>query len=137
MAASADHVISKEVKTTSLDTIEFLDPHWQNSGIKIILYKYDTVISDALVGSFMDVLFLLLSVILLELHEKPNRKDWLTEKKCIEQFLWGISLFDYMFSFLCHFLLLSSSISSPSQVTYLLIGPYKNKWYYDGWCSVW
>ena len=87
MTASTDHVISKEVKITYLDTTEFLDthvcinnPHWQRSGITIILYKYDIVISDALVGGFMDVLFLLLSVILSELHEKPNRKDWLTEK---------------------------------------------------------
>ena len=31
--------------------------------------------SDTLVGSFLDVLFLLLAGILSELHEKPRRKD--------------------------------------------------------------
>ena len=72
---------------TSLDTTEFLDthvcinnPHWQSSGIIIFLCKYYIVISDTLVGSFLDVLFLLLAVILSELHEKPRRKDWVTEK---------------------------------------------------------
>ena len=43
--------------------------------------KYYIVISDTLVGSFLDVLFLLLAVIVSELHEKPRRnKDWVTEK---------------------------------------------------------
>ena len=72
---------------TFLDTTEFLDthvcinnPHWQSSGIIIFLCKYYIVISDTLVGSFLDMLFLLLAVILSELHEKPRRKDWVTEK---------------------------------------------------------
>ena len=90
MAASAYRVMSKEIEITSLDTVEFLDkyvfvnnPHWQNSGIIIFLCKYYIVISDVLVGFFLDVLFLvlLLAVILSELHEKPKRnKDWVTEK---------------------------------------------------------
>ena len=69
-------------KITSLNTIEFLDtyafinnPHQQSSGILIFLCKYYIVISDTLVGSFLDMLFLLLAVILSELHEKPRRKD--------------------------------------------------------------
>ena len=38
--------------------------------------------SNALVGSFLDVLFLLLDVILSELYGKPRRnKDWVIEKK--------------------------------------------------------
>ena len=46
-----------------------------------MLYSYlKLVIADALVGSFLDVLFLLLAVILSELHEKPRRNDWVTEK---------------------------------------------------------
>ena len=59
-----------------------------------ILYSYfQLVISDTLVGSFLDVLFLLLAVILSGLHEKPRRnKDWVTEKKYIEEFMWGTSL---------------------------------------------
>ena len=72
-------------KITSLNTIEFLvtyvfinNPHWKSSGILIFLCKYYIVISDALVGSFLDVFFLSLTVILSELHEKPRRKDWVT-----------------------------------------------------------
>ena len=74
-------------KITSLNTIEFLDtyvfinsPHWQSSGILIFLCKYYIVVSDTLVYSFLDALFLLLAIILSELREKPRRKDWVTEK---------------------------------------------------------
>ena len=74
-------------KIISLGTIKFLDAHvcinnsdWQSSGIIIFMWKYDIVISDTLVDSLLDVFFLLLAVILLELHEKPRRKDWVTEK---------------------------------------------------------
>ena len=47
-----------------------------------MLYSYfQPVISDALVGSFLNVLFLLLAVILPEFHEKPTwNKDEVTEK---------------------------------------------------------
>ena len=45
------------------------------------MYKYYIVISDTLVGSFLDVLFLLLAIILSEFHEKPTwKKDEVTEK---------------------------------------------------------
>ena len=72
----------------SLDTIEFLDthvcinnPYWQSSGIIIFMCKFCLVISDALVDSSLDVVFLLLAVILSELHKKPREnKDWVTEK---------------------------------------------------------
>ena len=56
------------------------NPHRQSSEIIIFLCKYYIVISDILVGSFLDVLFLLLAGILLELHEKLRRKDCVTEK---------------------------------------------------------
>ena len=36
--------------------------------------------SDILAGSFLDVLYFLPAVILSELHGKPRRKDWVTEK---------------------------------------------------------
>ena len=69
-------------KITSLNTTEFLDkyvctnnPHWQSSGIIIFLCKYEIVILDILVGSFLDVLFFLLTLILSELLEKPRGKD--------------------------------------------------------------
>ena len=75
----------RRYKITSLDIIEFIDthacinnPHWQSSGIIILLCKYDIVISDTLVGSFLDALFLFFAVILSELHEKPRRR--VTEK---------------------------------------------------------
>ena len=82
MATSAYHVISTEVVNHIFKTNEFLDtsafiknPHWQSSGLLIFLCKYYIVISNKLGGSFLDVLFLLLAVILSELHEKPRRKD--------------------------------------------------------------
>ena len=37
-------------------------------------------ISETLVGSFLDELFLLLAVMSSELHEKPRRKDLVTAK---------------------------------------------------------
>ena len=87
MAASAYDIISTELQNHIFKQTEFVDtyvfinnPHWQSSGILIFLYKYCIVISDTLVGSFLDVHFLLLAVILSELHEKPRRKDWVTEK---------------------------------------------------------
>ena len=86
--ASAYHVISKEVKNHIFrrnwifrHTFCINNPHWQSGGIIIFLYKYFIVISDKLVGTFLDVLFLLLAVILPGLLEKPRRnKDWVTEK---------------------------------------------------------
>ena len=116
MAASSHQVILKE-KIKSLDTTEFLDTHvwidnthWQNSRIILFLCKYDIVILDKLVGSFLDVLFFLLTVILSELHEKPRlsygKKTW---KKLCE----GHYFFDCTNSFLCHFLLLFFVFSIP------------------------
>ena len=55
-------------------------PHWQSSGNIIFLCQYYIVISDRQVGSFLAVFFLLLLVILLELHVKHWRKDWVSEK---------------------------------------------------------
>ena len=107
------------LKITSLNIIEFLDtyafvnnPYQQSSGILIFLCKYYIVISDTLVGTFLDVLFLLLAIILLELHEKPKRKAELQKKVhrsiCVRDitFLSALSPF-YVF------LLLSLSTPSP------------------------
>ena len=93
------------------------------------LGKYYIVISDTLVGSFLDVLFLLLAVILSELHVKPKKKDWVSEKIyrkiCVSDinFLTARTPFHVI---LCCFLCL---FPSPSQVTYLLNG-------LSGWCFV-
>ena len=110
MAASAYHVISTEVENHIFKPIEFLDtsafinnPHWQSSGILIFLCKYYIVISDTLVGSFLDVLFLLLAVILPELHEKPRRKNWITEKSPWKNLLKEYYFFDCTPSILCLF----------------------------------
>ena len=49
-----------------------LTKYWNHHNIFVQI-----VISDTLVGSFLDALFLLLAVILLKSHEKPRRN---TEK---------------------------------------------------------
>ena len=96
---------------TSWDTTEFLDTHvcinnrhWQSSEIIIFLCKYDIVISDVLVGCFLDVLFLMLATI-SGLHDKPRRnKDWVTEKRAKKNlcerhhFFWLHALLSMAFS---------------------------------------
>ena len=90
------------------------NPHWQSSRIIIFLRKYYIVISDALVDFVLDVLFLLLAVILSELYGKPRRnKDRVTEKSTKKNLCEGHHFFDCTPSFLCHFLLLSSSTPLP------------------------
>ena len=73
----------------SLGTIAFLDthvciknPYWQSSGItKIFLQIYSYL---RYTDKLLDVFFLLVAVILSELHEIPGRKDWATEKRSCE-----------------------------------------------------
>ena len=85
-AAWTYHVILKEVENHIFKhnwvfrhLLCINNPHWQSSGNTIFLCKY-IVISDTLIGSFFDVLFWLLVVILSELHLKSRRKDWDSEK---------------------------------------------------------
>ena len=66
------------------------NPYWQSSGITIFLCKY-IVISDTLIGSWK-FFFLFFAVILSELHEKLRRKNWVTETKYVELFMWGTSI---------------------------------------------
>ena len=96
MTASAYHVISKEVENNTfkhnliLDTYVCINnPHWQSSGIIIFLCKDYIVISNTLVSSFLEVLFLLLAVLLSELPVKPKtkKKRLSYRKKYIEQFV--------------------------------------------------
>ena len=98
------------LKITSLNTIEFLDTyafinnsHQQSSGILIFLCKYHIVISDTLIGTFLDVLFLLLAVILLELHEKPKRKVELQKKVHRSICVRDITFLSALLSILCLF----------------------------------
>ena len=121
IAASAHHFILKEVenqifrhKWNFKHTCVLNNPHWQSTGIVIFFCKYYIVISDTLVGCFLDVLFLLLTVILLELYEKPGRnKDWVKEKSIKKNLCEGHHFFDCTSYFLYHFLLLSSSTPLP------------------------
>ena len=93
-------------------------PHWQSSGIIIFLCKYYIIISDTLVGFFLDVLFLLLAVILSELYEKPRRKkDWVAEESTKKYLCEGHHFFDCTRPLLCHSLLLSSSTLLPKWLT--------------------
>ena len=86
-----------------------------------ILCKYYIVVSDTLVCSFLDVLFLLLAIILSGLHDKPRRnKDRVTEKTTQKNLSQGHHFFPCTPSFLCHFLFLSLSTTPTFQVTYLL-----------------
>ena len=79
--------------------------------------KYYIVISDTLVYSFLDMLFLLLAVVLSEFHEKPRRNvDWVTEKST---FIFS----DWAPSVLYRFLLLSSSTLSCIRSDVLVVWP--------------
>ena len=59
-----------------------LTKQWKYNIFVQMLYSYfQLAISDTLVGSFLDVLFLLLTVILSDFHKKPIwTKDEVTEK---------------------------------------------------------
>ena len=54
--------------------------HWNFNIFVIFSNIFYKVISDTLVESFLDVISLLFTVILSELHEKPRMKDLVTEK---------------------------------------------------------
>ena len=69
----------------------------------MLLCKYYIVISDKLVGFFLNVLFLFCAVILSVLHEKPKRKDWVTEKSTKKYLCDGYHFFDCTLSVLCLF----------------------------------
>ena len=107
-------------------------PHWQSSAILLFLRKYYIVISHTVAGSFLDVFFSLLAVILSELREKPKRKDWVTEKSTQKNlcegyhFFWPHALLSMSF---CCFLRV---LHPPSQVTYLQNDPYKDKYFAMG-----
>ena len=82
---------------------------------------------------FLNVFFLLLVVILLELPENPRRKDWVTEEKYIEEIVWRSSPFWLYAYFLMPFLSLFCLLPPYFQVTHLLNGPYKDTFQY---CSI-
>ena len=110
------------------------NPQWQSSGIVIFLCKYDTVISDTLVGFLLDVLFLLLQHyhsfmrneegIKIELQKKVHRRI------CVRDITFLTARLPFYIISCCLIRLL------PSQETYLLNGPNKDTYCY-GWYSVW
>ena len=89
------------------------NPHWQSG--ESLYNKYYTVISDTLVGSFLDVLFLLLAIISSGTHGNQGGIKIESQKKvhrriCVR----GITFLTARPpSFLCHFVLVSSSTLCP------------------------
>ena len=63
--------------------------HWQGGGIEIFLCKYFRYTDRP----FLGCVILLLIVMISEHYEKSRRKDWVIEKKYIEEFVRGTSLF--------------------------------------------
>ena len=87
MTASAYHVIWKEVENHIFrhnwifrHTCIYKQPTLRKQWNYNMLSKYYTVILDTLVGSFLNVLFLLFAKILSGLHEKTRRKYLVTAK---------------------------------------------------------
>ena len=144
MAPSVYHVISKEVKNhimihnwISRHTCCINNSHWQISGIIIFLCKHYILISDALLDSFLDVLFLLLAVILSGLHQKPRRIKIELLKKvhrriCERDITFSTVRSPFYVTFCCFLHLLPSLF----QVTYLLNGSYNDTCRCYGWYSV-
>ena len=80
------------------------NPHWQSRWIIKCICKYYIVTLHILVGSFLEVLFLLLILISSELHEKPIRnKDWATEKSTSKNLWEEHHFFDFALLFVAFF----------------------------------
>ena len=130
---STYRVVSKEVKNYILrrnrifrHTFCINNSHWQSGGI-IFLYKYFIVISNILVDTFLDELFLMLAVILPGLLEKPRlNKDELQKKVhrgiCVRDITFFTARPPFSVTFYDFLCLLPPLF----QVTYLLNGPYKD-----------
>ena len=87
MDVSVCQIISKDVQNHIFrhnlifrHTCMYKNPRWKSSGIIIFVCKYYVDVSDTLIGSVLDMFFLLLGAILSELHEKPRRKNRVTEE---------------------------------------------------------
>ena len=126
MVALAYHVISKKVENQIFrsnwffrHTCMYEQPMLKKYRIITFLCQYYIIISDTLVGSFLDGVFLLLDVILLDLHEKLRKnKDWVTEISTETNWYEEHHFLDWAPSFLCMVLLLSSSTPFPFPWTY-------------------
>ena len=134
MAASVYYFISEEVenyifrhnwilKHTCMYKKPALTKYWNYNLFVQILYSHFRYTNRL----FLGCVFLLLAVILSELQEKPRRKVCVTKKNYTQEFVWGTSFFWlHALRSICHFLLPSSSILTPSQVKYLMNSPYKD-----------
>ena len=114
MTVSAYDVISKEEENHIFrhnlifrQTWMYKNPHWQSSWIIIFLCNYYIVTSDKLIGTFLDMFFLLLAVIEIKKEKLSYRRSY------IEEFVWGTSLFWLGTLLSMSFFLLSSSTPSP------------------------
>ena len=93
-----------------------------------ILYSYlQLVISDTLVGSFLDVLFLLLAVVLSDFMRNQEGIKFELQRKvhgriCERKTTFLIASTPF-YDIFCYLLYL---LRSPSQVMYLLNGPHKD-----------
>ena len=78
-------------------------------------------------GKLLSLFLFLTAVILLELYEKPRRKDRVTKKVyrriCVRDITFFLLQKPPPYVTFCRFFRL---LSPPSQVTYLLNGPYKD-----------
>ena len=98
--------------------------------------KYYLVTSVTVVGSFFNVLFLLLAVMLSKLYEEPRRKDWVTKKSTYKTLCEGYTLF-WLHAFPSMFFYCFLPLLPPaSLVTHFRNGPYEDIYCY-GWYSVW
>ena len=115
MVASAYHVVSKEAvncvfrDNRVLDTHVYIkNPNWQRkwnySNFVQVLHNYLRY-PDRL----LDMFFLLLAVILSELHGNSRRKDWVIEKSTQNNMCEKHHFFGCTLSLWSHFLLLFSS----------------------------
>ena len=77
--------------------------------MQILYVISDTMITDR----FLDVFFLLLALILSEFHEKPRRKNRVTEKSTKKNLCEEHHFFGCMSSFLYHMSFLSLISSTP------------------------
>ena len=75
-AASAYQVISEEIENHIFfgTHVCINNPYWESSGIMILLLKYSSDISNALVGSFMNVLFFVAGFNIIRASWEPKKE---------------------------------------------------------------
>ena len=90
--------------------VKVLTKYWNYN---IFMQILCIVISDTQINLWMCFSCCLLAVILSELHEKPKRKDCVTERSTWKNLCEGYHFLSSVPSFLCHLLSFFSSTPSP------------------------